>query len=67
MKTEQKVLILGIWTIVIMTICIISGIFETKEIETCKSLRIRDFKTDDFTLVGIAKEFKEGTYQPKCL
>lgn len=67
LKTEHKIAIMGVWLIVLVTVCIISGAFETKKIAGCVNQRIRTFNKEDFTWAGIIEEVRAGKYQPKCL
>ena len=67
MKMEHKIMSVGVWIIVLMTICIASGIIEVGKMNTCVGQRIRNFNKEDFTWAGIVEEVRVGKYQPKCL
>jgi hypothetical protein len=67
LKIEHKIVIVGVWLIVLATICIISANFEVNKINGCVKQRIRIFNQEDFTWTGIVEQVSQGKYQPKCL
>lgn len=67
LKKEHQIMIAGVGLIIMLTIFVVSGIFEVKRLDDCKNKRIRTFNKDDFTWTGIVEEVRQGKYQPKCL
>ena len=59
--------VIAVVAISLIAIFIIDGNTSVKNIEGCKTLRIRPFPKEFFTWDGIVELNKAGKYQPSCL
>jgi hypothetical protein len=59
--------IIAVVVISLLAILIIDGNTQLKNIEGCKTIRIRPFPQQFFNWTGIVELTNKGAYQPSCL